>query len=106
MDSFEYEKTKNINIASITYTCPEWDPMFWLKEAQSPIPDLEPKKNAVVTLEKINGIDVKIARLKRNKKGSLAFTEADWNMSGLYFNLRALGVRDELVLKIISSMIY
>jgi hypothetical protein len=105
MDSFEYEKSKGIDIASITYNCAEWDPMFWLKEAQSPIPDLEPKKNADVTTEKINGIDVKIARSKRKKKGDLSFAEADWTMNGLYFNLRALGVRDELVLKIIGSLI-
>ena len=93
-------------MADITYTQPNWDYFIWLKEARSPIPDLEPKKNAVVTSEKINGIDVKIARLKRKKKGDLSFTEADWNMNGLYFNLRALGVRDELVFKIISSLIH
>jgi hypothetical protein len=105
LNSYESYSFKGVELVSITYTQPNWDYFIWLKEARGPIPDLEPKKNAIVTQETINSINIRIARLKRKKKGDLPFTEVDWDMGGLYFNLRALGVRDELVLKIIESLI-
>jgi hypothetical protein len=105
MDSYEFNTLKGIDVVNITYIQPNWDYFIWLKEARSPIPDLEPKKHSIVTQETINGINVKVARLKRKRKGDLLFTELDWDTGGLFFNLRALGVREELVFKIAESLI-
>jgi hypothetical protein len=105
MNSYESYKLKNVEVISITYTQPNWDYLIWLKEARNPIPDLEPKKKSIVTQDIINGISVRVARLNRKNNRDLPFTEMDWDTGGLYFNLRALGVREELVHKIAESLI-
>jgi hypothetical protein len=102
LNYIEFYKSKKIYIANIVYDQKKSDLLIWLKEAQHPIPDLAPSKNATKNSTLINGIEIFIA--KSSKKEDQIFIETDWSAGGLYFNLRTLGLAYDQVEMIVASL--